>query len=277
LIDRVIHSYRSDGPFMVLRLKELEAIYEKSRLDPRTASPAIFAVESLAHVLQDGIQAMFDSLRLTRESTVLSVGEGNGAPSRLLAKLVGCRIVGVDVSPFQIANAREVAALHGVDRLVEYVQQDASELDLGDRRFDAAYFNETMCHWENKLSALRRVLRYLKPGAPLGITDWLRGRKGSLNEAFHAVPGFRDMYQPDVWRQISLGATCRMLEEAGFRLLRAEEITDVTDRGLRRRLQVLERRRQDDEPTRRGVRYYQVMIATHYDYLCYGRILAQAP
>jgi hypothetical protein len=35
--------------------------------------------------------------------------------------------------------------------------------------------------------------------------------------------------------------------------------------------------RQNDEPTRRGVEYYRVMIDTHYDYLCYGRFLAQAP
>jgi ubiquinone/menaquinone biosynthesis C-methylase UbiE len=239
--------------------------------------PAIFAVESLAHVLQDGIKALFDSLQLNKESLVLSVGEGNGAPSRLLAKLVGCRIVGVDVSPLQIVNAREVAHLHGVEHLVEYVQQNASTLDLGDRRFDSAYLNETFCHWEDKLSALRRILRHLKPKALLGINDWLTGRKGTLNDAYHAVPGFRGLYQPDVWRQISLGEMCQLLEEAGFFVLKAEELTDSTDRGLKRRLQELEKLPQANEPTRRGVRYYRGMIDTHYDYLCYGRVIAQAP
>jgi ubiquinone/menaquinone biosynthesis C-methylase UbiE len=252
LVERVIQSYRPDGPFMVLRARDLQAIYKAYRLNPRTTEPAIFAVESLAHVLQDGIKALFDSLKLTRESLVLSVGEGNGAPSRLLAKLVGCRTVGVDISPLQIVNAREVAPLHGVENLVEYLQQNASTLDLGDRRFDAAYLNETMCHWEDKLSALRRMLRHLKPGALLGINDWLVGRKGTLNDAYHAVPGFRGLYQPDIWRQLSLGDTCRLLEEAGFSVLRAEELTDSTDWGLRRRLQELEKLPQDNEPTRRG-------------------------
>jgi ubiquinone/menaquinone biosynthesis C-methylase UbiE len=277
LVDRVIQSYRPDGPFMVLRARDLQAIYKAYRLDPRTTEPAIFAVESLAHVLQGGMKALFDSLKLTNQSVVLSVGEGNGAPSRLLAKLVGCRIVGVDISPLQISNAREMAPLHGVEHLVEYFQLDATTLDLGDRRFDAAYFNETMCHWENKLSALRRTLRHMKPGALLGINDWLRGRKGTLNEACDAVPGFRGMYQPDVWRQISLGEVCRLLEEAGFKVLLAEEVTDAIDRGLRRRLQELKMLPQNNEPTRRGVEYYQAMIDTHFDYLCYGRFLAQAP
>lgn len=277
LIDRVIQSYRPDGPFMVLRANDLEAIYKTYRLNPRTTEPAIFAVESLAHVLQDGIKDLFAALKLTANSNVLSVGEGNGAPSRLLAKLVGCRIVGVDVSPLQIVNARETARLHGVEHLVEYVQQDAAGLDLGDRHFDAAYLNETFCHWEDKLSAVRRILAHLKPGALFGINDWLRGRKGSLNDAYHSLPAFRDLYQPDIWRQLSLGEICKLLEDAGFVILRAEDLTDATDRGLRRRLIELKRLPQDNEPTRRGVGYYQGMIATHYDYLCYGRVIALAP
>jgi ubiquinone/menaquinone biosynthesis C-methylase UbiE len=277
LAERVIQSYRPDGPFMVLRAEDLRAIYRAYRLDPRTCAPSIFAVESLAHVLQEGVRALFDSLGLTNDSLVLSVGEGNGAPSRLLAKLVGCRVVGVDISPLQIDNARETAELHGVEHLVEYVRQNASTLDLGERRFDAAYLNETFCHWDDKPSALRRILAHMRPGALLGINDWLGGRKGTLNDAYHAVHDFRDLYQPDVWRQVSLGELCRLLEEAGFHVLRAEELTDATDAGLRRRLRELERLPQGDEPTRRGVRYYRGMIATHYDYLCYGRVIAQAP
>jgi SAM-dependent methyltransferase len=134
-----------------------------------------------------------------------------------------------------------------------------------------------MCHWPDKRSALRHTLRHLKPKGLLGINDWIRGAKGTLNDAYHAVPGFRDLYQPDIWRQISLGETCRLLEEAGFIVLRAEELTDEVDRGLRRRVQELERLSQTDEPTRRGIGYYRGMIATHGDYLCYGRVLAQAP
>lgn len=277
LIDRVIQSYRPDGPFMVLRAKELKEIYKTYRLNPRTTAPAIFAVESLAHLLQEGIEDLFAALKLSADSHVLSVGEGNGAPSRLLAKLVGCRVVGVDVSPLQIANAREVARLHGVDKLVNYVKQDAAALDLGDQRFDAAYLNETFCHWDNKLAALRRILAHLKPKSLLGINDWLRGHKGTLNDAYHHLPAFRQLYQPDIWRQISLGEICRLVEEAGFTVLRAEDLTDATDRGLRLRLLKLKRLPQDDEPTRRGVNYYDGMIATHYDYLCYGRVVAQAP
>jgi 3-hydroxybutyryl-CoA dehydratase len=277
LAQRVIQSYRPDGPFMVLQANELQEIYQRYRLDPRTCRSAIFAVESLAHFLQDGVKGLFDSLNLTKDRFVLSVGEGNGAPSRLLAKLVGCRVVGVDISPLQIANAREVAALHGVEHLVEYVQQNATVLDLGERRFDAAYCNETMCHWDDKPAAISRIVKHLKPKSLLGINDWLKGRRGTLDDAHDAVPCFRDLYQPDIWRQLSLSEMCRLLEEAGLSVLRAEDLSDFVDRGLKRRLHELERLPQDTEPVRRAVQYYRVMIATHFDYLSYGRVIAQAP
>src|SRR5688500_5454180 len=86
-VARVVKSYRPDGPFMVLRSAELQAIYKRYRLNPKSTMPSVFAVESLAHFFQDGVRALFDRLNLTKDSLVLSVGEGNGAPSRLLAKL----------------------------------------------------------------------------------------------------------------------------------------------------------------------------------------------
>lgn len=276
LVDRVIRSYRPDGPFMVLRADDLRAIYEEYRLDPKTCRPAVFGVESLAHCLHEGVKTLFDALDVTRDSVVLSVGEGNGAPSRLLAKLTGCHVVGVDVSPLQLANAMEVAPLHGVDHQVEYVQQNASALDLGGRRFDAAYINESMCHWEDKRTALERMRRHLKAGARLGINEWLRGGKGSLNEAEQAVPGFRGLYESDVWRQLSLAETCRLLKASGYTVLAAEDVTDDVDRGLVRRLAELERLPRRTEAARRGIEYYRVMIATHHDYLRYGRIVARA-
>jgi SAM-dependent methyltransferase len=276
LVERVIQSYRPDGPFMVLRAADLRTIYKEYRLDPRTCRPAVFAVESLAHFLHDGVKALFDGLNLTHTHHILSVGEGNGAPSRLLAKLVGCRVTGVDVSPLQIANAREVAELHGVEHLVEYVRQNAADLDLGDRRFDAAYINESMCHWEDKTSAVLRIRRHLVRGARLGINEWLSGRRGTLNDAAGAIHGFRDLYQPDIWRQMSLDEISRLLEESGFTVIHAEDVTSTVDAALARRLAELERLPRHSEATRRGIAYYRVMIATHHEYLRYGRIIARA-
>ena len=98
LTERVIESYRPDGPFMVLRADELRRIYKAYRLNPRTTEPAIFAVESLAHVLQGGVLALFDAPRLTRQR---GPQRWQGTNAVALRQAVGCRILGVDLSPFK--------------------------------------------------------------------------------------------------------------------------------------------------------------------------------
>jgi SAM-dependent methyltransferase len=276
LVERVIASYVPDGPFMVLRTDRLKKIYSRFSLDPTTCDPAVFAVESLAHVLQEGLLELFGHLNVAKEQSVLSVGEGNGAPSRLLAKALGCCILGVDVSSLQIANARETALLHRVNHLVKYVEQNAETLDLGELCFDAAYINESMCHWENKLEALRRIKSHLRPGSRLGINDWTIGSKGGLDNAVQSVPEFERLYKPDIWRQISQGETCDLLSQAGFEVIECEDLTEATDRGLRRRLRTIELVAGRDDAANCAADYYRVMIATHYDYLTYARLIARA-
>ncbi|MCX5795696.1 MAG: methyltransferase domain-containing protein [Elusimicrobia bacterium] len=277
-ISRIIRAYRPDGPYRVLPASVLRRLYSKWRLDPRTAHPWAFDAESLAHFRQKGVRALFEALELTPRCKVLSLGEGNGAPSRLCAKLYGCHVTGVDVSPLQVANAKGCAALHGVEKLVDYVRQDVHELDLGGRRFDRLYANETAIHWEHKELALRRALRYLKPGALAGFNEWLRGDAGDLDEAWRRLPRHRPMYYHGIWFQFSLGEFRALLERLGFKILRCEELTDEVDASMRQWLGVLERSGGVLEAgDRLGIPYLKAMLKTHYRYLRYGRVIARAP
>lgn len=263
---------------MFVRAKDLKAWYAESGFDPRSTRSWVFDSESLAHFHQEGVKALFDPLRISPEHEVLSLGEGNGAPSRLLAKLVGCKVTGVDVTPSQVATARECAPMHGVEHLVEYIRQDVCRLDLGKRRFDRLYINESMGHWYDKASALKRAVKHLKPGALIGINEWTRGDKGDLCDAWDAIPEFRPMYQKDVWFQSSLGEVCDMLLGAGCKILRAEELTDEVHERMAahlKALQAIENRL--GKRGRLGIPYIKAMLATHPDYLRYGRIIAAAP
>ncbi len=71
-------------------------------------------------------------------STLLDLGCGNGRTAVNLAKL-GYRVVGVDISPVFIEDAKKRAAQHGVSDKVEFIACDARELPeaLGNRVFDA--------------------------------------------------------------------------------------------------------------------------------------------
>lgn len=282
LVDRVINSYVPDGPFMVMGPEHLEPIFRQFGLDPHSTDPAIFDMESLSHFLQPGVTALFEQLRIERHHHVLSVGEGNGAPSRLLAKMTGCRITCVDVSPIQLETARRCALLHGVSELLEFIEQNANKLDLGDSQFDRFYANESACHWENKEEAFRRIVSHIKPGGLVGLNDWIRGSEGQLTDAETEVEAFNGLYQHDVWRQISLEEMCQLIEKAGCTVISAEDLTEEVDERLKKKLEKLEsitrlgkRCGWHHEPTERAVPYYRAMIATHFRFGRYGRVIAR--
>jgi cyclopropane fatty-acyl-phospholipid synthase-like methyltransferase len=282
LVDRVIKSYLPDGPFMVMGPEQLEPIYRQFGIDPHSTDPTIFDMESLSHFLQAGVTTLFEQLRVEKQHHVLSVGEGNGAPSRLLAKMIGCRITCVDVSPIQLETARRCAAMHGVSHLLEFKEQNANRLDLGDSRFDRFYANESACHWENKEEAFRRIITHIKPGGLVGVNDWIRGSEGQLTDAETAVADFNGLYQHDVWRQISLEEMCRLLENSGCTIVSAEDVTEEVDGRLRKKLEKLETMTRlgarcgwHHEPTQRAVPYYRAMIATHFRFGRYGRVIAR--
>lgn len=260
------------------RTRDLLRLYREYGLDPTTPHPRLFDSESLSHLRQDQLRALFKAMRVKEEHRVLSLGEGNGAVSRLLAKAVGCRITGVDLNPDLVSTARNLARVHGVGRLVEYLVQDVHALRLGRRRFDRLYANETMCHWRDKELALRKALPHLEPGAVVGIHDWLRGDRGGLDEGLRRLPGLGRLYPRGIWFQWSLSELAGLLERLGLEVLSAEDLTGAVDEGLRKSAAFIEAlSRMADGRAIAAARSFREVLPAHFAWLRYGRIIARLP
>lgn len=279
----LIESYQVDGAFVVHDRVMLEKIYKVLDIDPRTSlDTRIFELEGITHFFHHGITALVKKLEITKDDVVLSLGEGSGAPSRLISKMTGCSVMGIDVNPHQITKAREVALLHGIQDKVVYHEQDVAELSLDKKDFTKAYCNETCGHWQEKEKAFQRIYAHLKNGAKIGFNAWLKGDKGSLNDAYDLVTEFRPLYKSGIWFQDDLDTYKEMLEAAGFAILEICDCTDRIDIRMRARLKAdLQWERYEKVFGKKlresGFSYYQGMIKTHYDYLRYGVIIAQKP
>ena len=106
---------------------------------------------------------------------VLDVGSGLGQLARGIARRVGAgRVVGVERSDAQLAEARRLAAEAGEGGAVEFRRGDAAELPLGDDEwgtFDAAHALFVLEHVPDPLAVVRAMVRAVRPGGRVVLED----------------------------------------------------------------------------------------------------------
>ncbi len=273
----IIKSFSENKGFPVYTAKELQRMYSVFGVDPKSMDRRVFDTESLSHHTQAEVIKLIKMMNIAKDDLVLDAGCGNGAPTRLIAKLCGCKIIGFDINPDQIEKAIDCDRLEGVTHLIERKIKDVHNLDFTEETFDKIFHNETICHWMDKKVALAKLYTALKKGGIMGFHDWVRGYKGDLNDAGGDFPG---TYAEGIWFQNNIAETIQLLERTGFTVLHCEDTTDIVDRSLRVRLRELQMSKvylkgAPEEYFYKTIRYFKVMIGTHYDYLRYNRFLCK--
>jgi SAM-dependent methyltransferase len=100
-----------------------------------------YAIVEAEHEIQnptsaDKIRLLGERLGLGPGSHVVDIASGKGGPALLLAREFGWRLTCVERAPEFVAVARERTAAAGLDELIEVVEADAADFELG--RYDAA-------------------------------------------------------------------------------------------------------------------------------------------
>jgi len=159
-------------------------------------------------------------LNLSNKSSVLEIGCGSGGYAVYLAKVVGCRILGLDINPEGVRTANilaEQAKVAAIERFRQFdVSKDLPEQDDG---FDAVYSNDVLCHVEHRAQLLADVFRVLKSGGRFLFSDALVigglvsheeiATRSSIGMYFFSPPGENE----------------RLINQAGFKLLEARDTT----------------------------------------------------
>ncbi|HTG47030.1 MAG TPA: methyltransferase domain-containing protein [Actinomycetota bacterium] len=112
-------------------------------------------------------QASFDALELSADDRLLDVGCGTGWASRTAADIAGS-VVGIDLSPGMIAEARGLAA--GVPS-VGFAIADAEDLPFADGTFTAVLCTNAFHHYPQPERAIREMTRVLATGGRLVLGD----------------------------------------------------------------------------------------------------------
>ncbi len=125
-----------------------------------------------------GFQASLEMIELCQintESYVLDIGCGVGATPVHMAKQIGCRVVGVDISEAMVARSKERAARAGVAHLTDFRVADVQTLPFKDDQFDAMISESVIVFPEDQQKAVNECVRVAKPAAAIGLNEstWL--------------------------------------------------------------------------------------------------------
>ncbi len=144
-----------------MKAKEVQAFFERIASDWDTMR--------LAYYDERVIERMTDVSNLREGMTVADVGTGTGFVAAGLAPRVRS-VVALDNSPAMLDVARK-----NLDALslgnVELLLGEITALPLESGSVDAAFANMVLHHAENPEAMLREMVRIVKPGGAVVITD----------------------------------------------------------------------------------------------------------
>lgn len=158
-------------------------------------------------------------LNLSAGDHVLEIASGSGGPALYLANKFKLRITGLDINEEGIKTANQRA----LDAKIADTQFQLANVDerlpFNDETFDAIMCMDSMNHFRNRLGVLQEWYRVLKAGQRILFTDpvVMTGPVSNEELAARSNIGF--------FLFVPLEVTKNLIKEAGFRLIRCEDVT----------------------------------------------------
>ncbi|UCG26606.1 MAG: class I SAM-dependent methyltransferase, partial [Bacteroidales bacterium] len=118
----------------------------------------------------EATKKLITKCQVSSNSSVLDIACGKGTTSVMIAERFGCRVTGIDISPGLIHEAKMLARTHKVDKLVDFLVGDATNLPFKDKEFDITIAQAMLVLIDDQRKVIREALRVLKPG---GIAGWI--------------------------------------------------------------------------------------------------------
>jgi SAM-dependent methyltransferase len=153
-------------------------------------------------VIGQNLQVVADMLcsktGIGNSDTVLDIGTGTGNAA-IAAARQGCRVVGVDVSPELLDQARRRAQQENLE--IEFIEADALNLPFEDSAFDAVLSTFGIMFAAPHAAAASEMFRVCRSGGKIGLANWapdgVFGATGKVTAEF--LPTDPDSASPAAW------------------------------------------------------------------------------
>jgi phosphoethanolamine N-methyltransferase len=148
-----------EGQYSDREIRKYEAVYGRDFISPGGLACARRFVAALG--LRPGAH-------------VLDAGCGLGGSAFVMAREYQARVTGIDLSVRMIELARQRRDEYALGGSIEFVHGDCLEVDAT-ARYEAIYSRDAFLHVHDKNRLFAVLLRALKPGGQMLITDYCAG------------------------------------------------------------------------------------------------------
>jgi len=185
--------------------------------DSRTEITDQNHVDGIVAVVQLALRAA-----VTAESRILDIGAGLGGSGRCLAHLFGCRVDGVELSPFRCAEANQLTARVHLDALVSCRCGDILSIAVPSHHYDVVWGQGAWTHIADTAALFKKAAGALLPVGRIAFEE-----PCLLRPPANAAEADTLAELERLWggRLLSSGAWQRELEQAGFQGIAVDDVT----------------------------------------------------
>ena len=112
-----------------------------------------------------------EAAKVNSNSLILDIASGRGTTACFLSRHHDCRVVGIDLSPLSASFAKNKAQKENVDQGARFIVADAEKLPFSDAVFDTVISECAFSLLPDKDMGAKEIVRVLKPGGRVAITD----------------------------------------------------------------------------------------------------------
>jgi cyclopropane fatty-acyl-phospholipid synthase-like methyltransferase len=171
-----------------------------------------------------------EALQLNNSDVVLDAGCGVCGPAVWIAKIYGCKITGITITPSQVERASKYINEQNLSNLVNVELKDYCKTGYPKESFSKIYTIESACYALDKAAFLKQMYDLLKPGGRFAEVE------GLLNTGIMS-PEILDLYA-DFRRGFAIPTLTtvdeyvKIMEGVGFKDITVEDKTELTLPGL---------------------------------------------
>jgi SAM-dependent methyltransferase len=164
-----------------------------------------------------------DALGVSQAARVADLACGRGGFARAMAEHTAGSVLGIDISRAQLSHARKRALPN-----LEFRQHDIMKIDELGETFDAVSFMDAACYLPDKLLAIKKIKKILRPDARFLFIDWCKQEGlSAVQEELVLHPFMRYWNLPSLETQTRYA---RCFRKYGFEILDMRDFNDRTRR-----------------------------------------------